>query len=100
MRSTYVRYCAVIRAMGTSSDGKGHAIYAPSSAGQVRALKETYRLAGVARHASLAALRWTVDVPPDLAFVREVYAKLYPFDPAFGTEAIVALPVNSSEIPA
>jgi spore coat polysaccharide biosynthesis protein SpsF len=61
---------------------------------------EIYRLAGVARHASLAALRWTVDVPPDLAFVREVYAKLYPFDPEFGTEAIVGLPVNSSEIPA
>lgn len=61
---------------------------------------ETYRLAGVARHESLAALRWTVDVPPDLAFVREVYAKLYPFDPAFGSEAIVALPVNSSVIPA
>jgi len=61
---------------------------------------EIYRLAGVARHESLAALRWTVDVPPDLTFVREVYAKLYPFDPEFGTEAIVALPVNSSEIPA
>ena len=61
---------------------------------------ETYRLAGVARHESLANLRWTVDVPPDLAFVREVYAKLYPFDPAFGSDAIIALPVNSSEIPA
>ncbi|HXA38717.1 MAG TPA: glycosyltransferase family protein [Phenylobacterium sp.] len=61
---------------------------------------ETYRLAGVARHESLAALRWTVDVPPDLAFVREVYAKLYPFDPAFGADAVVALPVNSSAIPA
>jgi spore coat polysaccharide biosynthesis protein SpsF len=60
---------------------------------------EIYRLAGVARHASLAALRWTVDTPPDLAFVRDVYAKLYPFDPGFGTDAIVALPVNSSEIP-
>jgi spore coat polysaccharide biosynthesis protein SpsF len=61
---------------------------------------ETYRLAGVAQHGSLANLRWTVDVPPDLAFVREVYAKLYPFDPAFGSDAIIALPVNSSEIPA
>jgi len=27
---------AVIRAVGSSSDGKGHAIYAPSSAGQSR----------------------------------------------------------------
>ena len=61
---------------------------------------ETYRLAGVARHESLARLRWTVDVPQDLAFVREVYAKLYPYDPAFGSDAIAALEVNSAEAPA
>jgi spore coat polysaccharide biosynthesis protein SpsF len=61
---------------------------------------ETYSLAGVARHDSLAALRWTVDLPEDLAFVREVYAKLYPFDPAFTSEAIAALPVNSAQVPA
>lgn len=61
---------------------------------------QVYRLAGVARHKSLAALRWTVDLPSDLAFVRDVYAKLYPFDPEFGSEAIIALPVNSAEIPA
>lgn len=60
---------------------------------------EVYRLAGVARHRSLAALRWTVDLPGDLAFVREVYAKLYPYNPQFGTDEIVALEVNSSEIP-
>jgi spore coat polysaccharide biosynthesis protein SpsF len=60
---------------------------------------EHFRLAGVARHKSLAQLRWTVDLPPDLAFVREVYAKLYPFDPAFGTDAIVALEVNSAPVP-
>ncbi len=60
---------------------------------------ETYRLAGVARHESLANLRWTVDLPSDLAFVRDVYAKLYPFDPAFGSDAVIALPVNSAEIP-
>lgn len=58
---------------------------------------ETYRLAGVARHQSLAELRWTVDLPEDLAFVRDVYAKLYPFNPAFDTAAIAALPINSSK---
>jgi spore coat polysaccharide biosynthesis protein SpsF len=57
---------------------------------------ETYRLAGVARHESLAALRWTVDMPEDMAFVRDVYAKLYPYDPEFGTDAIAALDVNTS----
>ncbi|MFL5295382.1 MAG: cytidylyltransferase domain-containing protein [Phenylobacterium sp.] len=61
---------------------------------------DRFRLAGVARHKSLANLRWTVDVPDDLAFVREVYAKLYPFDPEFTSDAIVALQVNSAPAPA
>jgi len=37
---------AVIRAVGSSSDGKGNAVYAPSAAGQARALKQAYTLAG------------------------------------------------------
>jgi spore coat polysaccharide biosynthesis protein SpsF len=61
---------------------------------------ETYRLAGVAREDSLADLRWTVDLPEDLVFVRDVYAKLYPFDPEFGSDAIAALAVNSAKAPA
>ena len=61
---------------------------------------EEFRLAGVAQHDSLAGLRWTVDVPSDLAFVREVYAKLYPFNPEFTTEDILALAVNSAPVPA
>lgn len=61
---------------------------------------QMYRLAGVARHTSLANLRWTVDLPADLAFVRDVYAKLYPFNPAFGSDDIAALEVNSAPVPA
>lgn len=61
---------------------------------------ETYRLAGVARAKSLAGLRWTVDFPQDLAFVREVYARLYPLDPEFTSDAIVALEVNTARTPA
>ena len=38
---------AVIRSIGTSSDGKGQAIYAPRVAGQAKALRAAYRLAGV-----------------------------------------------------
>ncbi|HWE36330.1 MAG TPA: beta-ketoacyl synthase N-terminal-like domain-containing protein, partial [Isosphaeraceae bacterium] len=41
------RVYAVIRAIGTSSDGKGQAVYAPSVAGQVRALRQAYSLAGI-----------------------------------------------------
>lgn len=60
---------------------------------------EIYRLAGVTREPSLAALRWTVDFPEDLDFVRDVYARLYPHDPGFGTDAIAALEVNSARAP-
>lgn len=61
---------------------------------------ETYRLESVSRTPSLAHLRWTVDLPEDLEFVRGVYGKLYPADPAFTTEAILALEPNSAPIPA
>ncbi|HEY1186520.1 MAG TPA: beta-ketoacyl synthase N-terminal-like domain-containing protein, partial [Gemmata sp.] len=39
---------AVIRSVASSSDGKGNAIYAPSAAGQKKALLGAYQLAGVA----------------------------------------------------
>jgi spore coat polysaccharide biosynthesis protein SpsF len=59
----------------------------------------TYRLAGVSRQESLAELRWTVDFPEDMAFVRDVYARLYPFDPEFDSDAVVALAVNTAKAP-
>ena len=42
------RIYAVIRSIGTSSDGKGQAVYAPSAAGQVKALRRAYDQAGIA----------------------------------------------------
>ena len=41
------RIYAVIRGLGSSSDGKGDAIYAPSASGQKNALRNAYRNAGV-----------------------------------------------------
>ena len=38
---------AVIRGLGSSSDGKGNAIYAPSAAGQKKALERAYQMAAV-----------------------------------------------------
>jgi acyl transferase domain-containing protein/acyl carrier protein/NADP-dependent 3-hydroxy acid dehydrogenase YdfG len=38
---------AVLKAVGSSSDGKGKAIYEPSAAGQKKALQRAYTLAGV-----------------------------------------------------
>jgi spore coat polysaccharide biosynthesis protein SpsF (cytidylyltransferase family) len=40
-----------------------------------------------------------VDLPEDLAFVRDVYAKLYPFNPVFTSDAVAALRPNSAPIP-
>ncbi|MBI1372367.1 MAG: SDR family NAD(P)-dependent oxidoreductase [Phycisphaera sp.] len=39
-------YC-VLRSIGSSSDGKGNAVYAPSAKGQAKALRVAYREAGV-----------------------------------------------------
>ena len=41
------RIYAVIRGVGSSSDGKGEAIYTPSSSGQKKAIMDAYRRAGV-----------------------------------------------------
>jgi acyl transferase domain-containing protein/acyl carrier protein/NADP-dependent 3-hydroxy acid dehydrogenase YdfG len=38
---------ALIRGVGTSSDGAGNAVYAPKKEGQVRCLRDAYRVAGV-----------------------------------------------------
>jgi spore coat polysaccharide biosynthesis protein SpsF len=61
---------------------------------------ESHKLVGMTRSPSLAHLRWTVDYPADLEFVRDVYAQLYPVKPAFLTDDIVALPRNSAPDPA
>lgn len=42
------RIYAVIKGLGSSSDGKGQAIYAPSADGQARALRAAYSQAGAA----------------------------------------------------
>ena len=55
-----------------------------------------FRLGSVTSARPAPELRWTVDTPADLEFVRYVYEALYPADPAFGSAAIEALPRNSS----
>ena len=41
------RIYAVIKGVGTSSDGKSQSIYAPNAAGQVKALRRAYKAAGI-----------------------------------------------------
>jgi spore coat polysaccharide biosynthesis protein SpsF len=58
---------------------------------------QRFRIEGLTRAPSLAHLRWTVDYPADLDFVRHVYGALHAGAPDFGTEAIAALDWNSSK---
>ena len=60
---------------------------------------DRFRLAGVTRDDPMPHLRWTVDVPGDLDFVRGVYAALYPANSRFGSDDIMALTVNSAPAP-
>ena len=41
------RIFAVLKGIGTSSDGAGNAVYAPKAEGQIRCLQDAYRVAGV-----------------------------------------------------
>ncbi len=41
------RVYAVLKGVGSSSDGKGNAVYAPKAAGQIQALRSAYRAADV-----------------------------------------------------
>ena len=52
---------------------------------------EWFRIEHVRGKQDLSYLRWTVDEPADLAFVTEVYAALYPQNPAFDTAAVLSL---------
>jgi spore coat polysaccharide biosynthesis protein SpsF len=57
---------------------------------------DLFKLETLRREPSLAHLRWTVDYPDDLVFVRHVYRALLVDNPDFGTEDIAALDWNSS----
>jgi spore coat polysaccharide biosynthesis protein SpsF len=51
-----------------------------------------FRLANVTNDVDLSALRWTVDEPPDLEFVRAVYHELHrEGEPPFGMKEVLAL---------
>lgn len=57
----------------------------------LRAHPERYRLGNLARPGDLSHLRWTVDEPEDLEFVRRVYQRLYPAKPDFTMHDILRL---------
>jgi spore coat polysaccharide biosynthesis protein SpsF len=57
----------------------------------LRAHPERFRAAELVAPVDRSRLRLTVDTPADLAFARAVYEALHPANPAFDTEALVAL---------
>lgn len=56
-----------------------------------------FRTAFLSQSPSLAHLRWTVDHPEDLDFVRHVYGALHAANPDFAMADIAALDWNSSK---
>lgn len=52
---------------------------------------DRFRLGSMENDTDLSDLRWTVDEPRDYEFVRQVYDALYPANPAFDTDDILAL---------
>lgn len=59
---------------------------------------ELFDVRQVLQHPDRSQLRWTVDLPADLAFAREVYAALFHANQGFGQEEILALLERRSEL--
>ena len=73
------RIYAVIRGVGSSSDGKGEAIYTPSASGQRKAIKDAYQRAGVSPDSiALVEAHGTgtkVGDAVEVSALREIYGK-------------------------
>lgn len=52
---------------------------------------ERFRMGDFRNSVDLSSLRWTVDEPEDFDFVERVYQALYPGNPSFTTDDILAL---------
>lgn len=61
---------------------------------------QAFRLARVASDRDLSALRWTVDEPADLEFVRAIYERLGPAGETAGMDAVLDLLRDHPEIEA
>jgi len=74
---------AAASAMNLSAQDREHVTLA------IYSHPELFRLNSVTQSVDRSALRWTVDYPEDLAFVRSVYSALYAGNPAFDQQDIV-----------
>jgi glutamate-1-semialdehyde 2,1-aminomutase len=61
---------------------------------------DRFRIGSFRNKRDLSSMRWTVDEPDDLEFVRAVYAALYPENSAFATGDVLALLERRPELAA
>ena len=60
--------------------------------------KEKFFIINIKNKKDQSDLRWTLDYPEDLIFVRKVYEKLYNKNPVFGMNEILSLLSNEPQI--
>lgn len=57
-----------------------------------------FKLGNMTRQPDLSALRWTVDTADDFALITSVFEALYPKNPAFGTDEVLAYLNSNPEL--
>lgn len=57
----------------------------------IRRRRGEFKVEQLVQAQDLSKLRWTVDTPEDLAFIRRVFERLYPMNPHFSMNDILAL---------
>ena len=64
----------------------------------IRSNPERFKSCCYKYHKDLSHLRWVVDEPEDLEFIRQIYETLYPDEPEFETEDVLALLERKPEL--
>lgn len=59
---------------------------------------DLFTLRNVEQHPDRSSLRWTVDIPEDLVFVRQIYDRLYDENPGFAQADILDLIARHPEL--
>ncbi|PJG59347.1 cytidylyltransferase domain-containing protein [Aeromonas cavernicola] len=83
---------ATLQEKATTQADREHVTY------YVRRHPEQFSMGELQRTPSLAHLRWTVDEPADFELVARIYQALYPTNPAFTTDDILALLAQQPEL--
>ncbi|MGL6361308.1 cytidylyltransferase domain-containing protein [Aeromonas veronii] len=83
---------ATLQENATTQTEREHVTY------YVRSHPDQFAIGELQRTPSLAHLRWTVDEPADFELVKRIYQALYPANPTFTTDDILALLAQQPEL--